>query len=359
MHQNGESSGSIVLSQLVMLLGGLAMAGMAWATWRAVGVAVVHNAAVMAEQRRHNQQLVTSIETLAEQAGVLTSADLCPVRFRLRSQDGISAPVRSPYAVVERESAGEFHLLHEDFANVAGTLDFGLNPPGRYRLSIEMDDGMHMQHEFDVLPGVPIDRLITCPKGAPPQNRIQVELDWPEPLATQQLLAVCCIEPAPYAHGRWRWHPSPQWSPVHALVCSSERAPSASEVSGLSQSNLIPDDAGSGLQGAAGLTVSFRYCRLAQITFLGRVGENPDLVALGTAVFTDAPNPVKPPSVDSVVWFSKAPAPMFECRYQHPSEHWLVPVPEEIVDELLKRIQEVTAAAQGVASDHETDSGAL
>lgn len=341
MHDSWKPTGLIVMSHAVMLTGGLATAGMACATWRAVDMAIDHNAAAMAAQEQQNQRLVASIRTLAEQTGMLTSADLCPVRFRVRCCDGYSVPALRPMASLEVQSDGEFAYLKSAPATAAGTIDFGLNPPGRYRLSIRMDDGMHLEHEFDILPGVPLDRLITCPMRSAPSATIRLEVDWTEQLPGQQLLAACCIEPMPFASGNWVWQPAPHWNTVFGLVCNSERELPASDLFLLDQFVAIPDEPNGGLQPASRLTVPSRYCRLKQITFLGRFTEGQELTPLGTAIFSSAPPSTQ--SADPATWYCQAPAPTFE--YKQLPGNWMIHLPHEVVDELLHRIEDVTSTA--------------
>ena len=347
MQNTLTSSKSTLMSNVVMLLGGLAMAGMACATWRAVDVAIGQNSAVLAAQHDHNQELVQSIETLAEKAGVMTSADLCPVRFRLRFSDGHSFPLQRPFASIETESEGEFIILQTFAATAAGTMDFGLNPPGRYRLTITMVDGMRLQHEFDVLPGVPVDRLVTCPRCGTSQVEIELEIDWPEQFASRQLLAVCSIEPAVYVHDSWSWSPPTDSSPIHVVACNTGPEQSEYDLSLLEQSILIPDDVAFELQPATSMILPYRYCRLKQITFLELTGDGRELVALGTAVFDGDLNVSVSGVDDSETWLCNSPPPMFgyHSRELNYSRHWMVPLSEDIVDELLVRINGLTIAS--------------
>jgi hypothetical protein len=332
------------MSHAVMLVGGLATVGMACATWRAVDTAIRHNAEVMAAQQDQTQQLVESIRTLADQAGMLTSADLCPIRFRLRSRDGYLVPALRPMAALEREINGEFTDLSSILATTGGNINFGLNPPGRYRLTIRMDDGMHLQHEFDVLPGVPLDRLIVCPNRSANAGKLWLDVDWPRQLDRHRMLAVCCIEPMPFTRGDWMWQPSPRWDVVYGLVGSSEQEFAAADQFLLAQRIELPDDPENGLQPATGMNVRFRYCRLKQVTFLGRFGEGRELTALGTVVFESGP--LESASVNATTWYCNAPAPTFEIKGIE--GHWLVQMPDDVVDELLQRIQDLTSA-QGTA----------
>lgn len=219
------------------------MACLACVTWRTADVALTQHSDTLETQQRRHQELVNSIESLAEKTGILTSADLCPVRFRLRRADGLTVPLLRPLANLEVEQDGEFRYMLSATATSAGTVDFGLMAPGQYRLTFHSVSGMRMQHEFDVLPGVPIDRLVTCPYASSPSYTVALNLNWPDAIAIHGLLAVCSVERASVTYGDWCWHPPEQSRPVHVLTASGKE-PSAADSMHLGQATPMSDEFG-------------------------------------------------------------------------------------------------------------------
>lgn len=241
---------------LLALQGAIAVCLIALATvaWLGVQRLEARDAARQQDLRQFHAELVANIAKVAERAGVLTSADLCPIRFRARLPSGQSPPARALTAqLTSLEPARETLLMD---SNSAGIVDFGLNPPGRYRLELQTEDGYALRHEFDVLPGVPIDRLVLCPNRQPGVETPLIAFPIPESLTSAGLIAALCFEQDDVTIGEWTWRPLERG---RRWVVSGEADALddwAAEVA--STGRLDGDVAG---------RLAFRYCRLVAVSF--------------------------------------------------------------------------------------------
>jgi hypothetical protein len=104
------SSPALTLYQraLLGLLGLLALAGatLAVTAWRAAEELATQEATRQSELREFHAKLVSEVRGLAEKSGMLTSADLCPVRFRFRFPDSQSPPGHPVHAVLQSARRG-------------------------------------------------------------------------------------------------------------------------------------------------------------------------------------------------------------------------------------------------------------
>ncbi len=80
--------GQLVLPVLV-LIASICTGTLALGLWRSFDVVMARDARMLAEQQKFHTESVAAIQRLAENAGIMTSADLCPVRFRLRDENGL------------------------------------------------------------------------------------------------------------------------------------------------------------------------------------------------------------------------------------------------------------------------------
>jgi hypothetical protein len=184
MNNEWQPSRSFVLLEVALLLVGC---GIVAALWRAVDCQSVRDRQLLAQQQRFHTESIAALERLATNAGLLTSAELCPVRFRLRLGGGHTIPSfaggEPHFRLWTCTEAGRESVMTSQM-NAAGTVDFGLNPPGTYEVELRMPDGMFLLHEFAVLPGVPVDRLVCCPHTAMPGDlRMALDVDWPPAMA--------------------------------------------------------------------------------------------------------------------------------------------------------------------------------
>jgi hypothetical protein len=300
---------SLIVLQVAVLLVGC---GVIASIWRGVEFVIARDQRSQVEQERFHAESISALQKLAANAGVLTTADLCPVRFRLRIGDGHNIPSFADGGTKFQLSARtETGLTEVACVNMdsAGTVDFGLNPPGDYRLQLEMPDEMTLTHDFEVLPGVPIDRLVYCPQPAyVDDRRVQIQIAWPPEFQHIPPLAVCLVEPARYVVREWEWQPPPHWEPV--LVPASPYDPD--------QWASLAEDEGA-LPG--GLTVleppqiPYVYCQIREISFFVASSPGPDAVPRMTPLTTvcfgvsdgDHSSSV---SVGSI-WHTQVPPPRF------------------------------------------------
>ncbi|MGH7201280.1 MAG: hypothetical protein ACREJB_11795, partial [Planctomycetaceae bacterium] len=90
------------LSVAATCLSAVATIALSVTTWRTVDTLLDREATLRAEERKFQRDLVNGVSDLAANTGVLNSADLCLVRFRLRMPDGIARPMRPPELSLEQ-----------------------------------------------------------------------------------------------------------------------------------------------------------------------------------------------------------------------------------------------------------------
>ena len=320
----------------------VAMVVLAITTWTSVNATLKRSAEANLRQQQFNEGLVESIRDLAEQAGVLTSADFCPVRFRLRFPDG-GLPA-------EGASGRLFSLTDDDpdrimvrASQASGLIDFGLQPPGDYRLELTSAHGMTLEHEFEVLPGVPIERVVLCPNGPhPAQSPVNVEVivDWPEQFSAHQLIALIEIRPGPFEEQGWCWRPSVD-SPL-AIAASNSLTQDLSEelIEEMCFSGELAGRATEEIYPAASVPVSYRYCEIWAVTFLLRSRDEASRVqvqSVGTVVFDSEGSGARVSEDD---WSVPGSPPTYEAD-SNISNRWKFEIPQESVSELVERIREV------------------
>lgn len=332
-----------------MYLSAASLAVLAFTVWRTIDETRQHAAYVNAEQRAFNRELVASIEELAEKSGMLTSADYCPVRFRMRLP-GSGIPARSFVAeLYGHRSGGNCEYLRSVTSTDAGLIDFGLNSPGQYRVRLRASDGMVLEHDFDVLPGVPVDRVVICPRAAfAPDTPVDVTLDvnWPEEFASEDLLALVEIKPGPFESEGWQWNSNEGW-PFQLLATTSPGSESFQEVvDHLQISGFVSDEVLQRLYPPDAVPLPHRYCMISAITFVhrhldGRSREQFRL--LGT--FHYEPDGRDTSGADDC-WDAIDPPPLYEANPDFVGNHWTLDLPQDCVQELLKRIQDIPRSTE-------------
>ncbi len=341
--------GRLVLPVLV-LIAAICTGSLACGLWWALDVVMARDARMLAEQQRFHTESVAAIQRLAENAGMLTSADLCPVRFRLRDASEFGIPAKSPIARLGRINGSGVQNEPQVWMNASGNLEFGLMRPGPYRLSLTMRDGMTLEHEFVVLPGVPVDRVVQTPRrtvGATP--RIVLTIDWGEALAREPLIAVCQIDPAPAVIGNWTWQPNPDWQPVYAVATNCPAHPEDLDRFTLQMAATVcPADF---------LLVPYQYMQLTEIAFLTRQpmsdASADELIELGTVRFRVAGGDTGDLSQVKTSWMTDAPPPCLERWLVN----WKVSLPPDVVGELQVRLDR--RSAESVADSTAAVSGVL
>jgi hypothetical protein len=214
---------SIALAiQGVASLASLALAAAVWCGAARLERIAEQQSRQRAELKEFHASLVAGIQSLADQSGMLTSADLCPVRFRLRFDRAVGYPHPPIISkLVNMASPGE--IVSPQFSPSTGTIHFGLVPPGRYRLNIRLFDAYELNHEFDVLPGVPVDRLVLCPNADPAGATVAVDVALPTSLQERGLIFLAHLCRDSVSLGDWDWSAiDPGGATV--VVASSESA---------------------------------------------------------------------------------------------------------------------------------------
>ena len=195
------------LHMLAAAMGALALVGAAIAAgmWHGVDQQARQEAERQKELREFHADLLNGVESLAEKSGMLTSADLCPVRFRLRvGTAGGNVPSHT-YTALARLIKPELQSFR---THRNGRIEYGLMAPGHYQIEFKGVESYMLQHDFDVLPGVPIDRLVLCPPPTPLGLSMPVEINWPDSAAMEDVIAVCEIERNVASLGEWTWQPT-------------------------------------------------------------------------------------------------------------------------------------------------------
>lgn len=347
------SRGMFKLAIGAIYLMAFAMLASVGTQWMATQSLVEKTGRLAVEQRQFNESLILSIGQLSERVGWMTSSDLAPVRFRFRCPDGVSIPSGEMLAVLTRvtpetNTRSTVHSLNSR----NGVMDFGLIGPGRFELSLESSDGLTAVHEFQHLPGVPLDRCVICPHA--------VDTSLTDARATVVLDSECSLDggivllkvaPAEFTHEGWTWTPPSSWPEMYiAASTNGERLPLETAerwpqlVTAAADKATIFLESGSDL-----LTIPYRYCEVREmICFqptLTNDGEE-TLSQLGTIVFKSRPN--QPSSREEHVslnntdgpvrWVSSAKPPRFETRLIDVTKV-IINCPDGCVQEMLRVAQ--------------------
>jgi hypothetical protein len=313
----------------------LAIVGIQWRTTDALlqetHTLVQQSGEAVAEQQRFNKDLIDSLHELSERAGMLTSADLCPVRFRLRDSDGVSLPSDVMSATLEKQGAetGEFDVAIHQQSSRSGSFDFGLHTPGHYRLRLETADGMTLAHEFDVLPGVPVDRCVICPKT------LDVGLNdaWAWAVLGPQCdipngVALLRVAPTEYTFGEWTWQPPEGWPELFvAATTDGQEIPFDAvqrwpQLAAAAAAAVAEEEEWDGMVAAGRELISlpYRYFEVREVICFARRGANADqdeLMEIGSVTFgSDREDERAKPSERSNTprWHAPAAPPRFQAR---------------------------------------------
>lgn len=336
---------------VVLCLMTTALIGSSVVGWRLISVWERQHEEVQNSQKHFNQELVQAVHTLAENAGVMTSADLSPVKFRLRS---VASPNSLPPArpvsaeLLQASESGSYRSLTNGMSRASGLLDFGLHEPGQYRLRIKMPDGLSTLHDFEVLPGVPVDRLVRFPGGSPNGAEYSIVLDWPRELAQARIAAICRIEPCGVDLDGWEWTVPPSESGELMWCQNCTFRPSDAAVTGFVPCETIP------MLGATEAKAPL-YCRhwgLAEIIFV-RLSDSKDsseCVVLGSARFggdtaVDNEATLVGDAGYCPIWRVAGERPGWEAAG---TTEWKLQLPPEIVKHLRSAIDRSDATADRV-----------
>jgi hypothetical protein len=317
-----------LLSLLVTACGALA-AGV----WQSVNTFADKEAAEDREFRRFHSELVGEMRRLSENAGILTSADLCPVRFRLRQGDERSfpaLPVLASLMSVDRPD----ELIQFDLGP-NGVLQFGLVPPGPYRLSLQTQSGYVLEHEFQVVPGVPVDRLVTCPLGDASHLTTRIDPQHAMSSVGPDWTLVFYVERDDVTVGDWTWSPEPRRG---VWVSSSPAGPhdvadrQALALATALSAEVLPE-------------VPYMNCRclaMAVVQFQGAGSDTPR--HLGTFRFQVGSE--RDPERDfwqDPVYVIAAAAPRFRRSIHEQRATWSIELPLAVAREIERRLERVSS----------------
>lgn len=329
-------------SLAAMYASAAALIVLAIAHWSESDASLTREAAFRAQQREFNESLVLAINNLAEQAGILTSADFCPVRFRMRFPDG-GVPAMTATATLARTTADGREQVCQLSTTISGVIDFGLLPPGRYLLQLDWHE-MCLEHEFDVLPGVPVDRVVICPPSSnPSQMTVDIDINWPPELSSESLAAVIEVRPGPIEKQDWRWEPAVDWRLQTVAATRIDHDSLRELVRRLQVEGVLPEQVPIAPDAAA-VSVPYRYCQIHAITFIylshGEQSRDRPQV-LGTLLYGTRE---RDESVPGPGWQATDSPPVYEAtpNYFNP---WTVDIPQECETQLLQAILDATRSA--------------
>lgn len=322
----------------------LTSGGLLMAYWRMLHLHDQQQTEFFRENRQFHQNLLADLHHLVNQSAPQATEDLCQVRFRLREEDGWGYPLEDFSLDLYRMRDNERELLQRATAgkSLDPTVNFGLVEPGNYRLEVANSLGMTCRHEFRVLPGVPVDRAILCPRHPPPAVPLSLKLPWPMEWKSLPVIAVYHLEPKARIIGRWKWKPSPKRQ-FHRWIV---RGPAPA---GFSEEHLcealpaqffthpIPPQ----IEGpeVGEIHVPCRHCQVTAISFLLSPQEKQQPpIYLGSYAFTDErQGPSKYFDVENTIWIPQA-GPHWEFDEDEPTS-WEIRLPRQIVQQILTRVE--------------------
>jgi hypothetical protein len=113
--------------------------------------------------------------------------------------------------------------------STGGVVNFGLVPPGRYLLELQNQDDYRLTHEFDVVPGVPVDRLVLCPYSVNiPHLTTRIDPESSGPWDDTGLVMLFYVERDDLTVAEWTWQPNHR-AGVWVAAATSDSDASAEE----------------------------------------------------------------------------------------------------------------------------------
>ncbi|MCA9073213.1 MAG: hypothetical protein KDA84_30025, partial [Planctomycetaceae bacterium] len=318
--------------------------------WRMMHLQHEQQTETLMEIRKFNNRLLYDLQKLVNRSSPQATEDQCQVRFRLRQENGWGYPMEEFALDLYQIQDGETILVQrlETGIRQGMTVDFGLMPPGNYRVDIANSIGMTCQHEFQVLPGVPVDRAILCPYHSDLARHrkpipLTLDLPWPMEWKSLPIVAVYHLEAKQKKLGRWEWTPSPnhqfrRWvvrgqvpgSVLEERLC--EALPESLFAHPLPP-NIEGPDVGT-------IQVPYHHCQVTAISFLlGHADPQKPHIYLGSYAFDDKGQQSVPKFFDSektVRIFH--PTPCWEFQQEQPSA-WEIRLPRQVVQHVLEQAE--------------------
>ncbi len=301
------------------------------------------------ETHEFHKQFLGDLKQLIDQSPVQATEDLCQVRFRFRFPDGVQVPL-TPMEVqlFQREENQGIHLVQlHDRWTTQPVLNFGFLPPGTYRLSLKNSLGMHCDHDFRVMPGVPVDRVDYCPRPCEwhqrkPPFALRIQPVWPIEWDSEPIVAVYHLQAGGQKVEGWAWQ-APEAKQFHQWVVAGNLRGPFSETAfcdvlpdALFEKALPPELE---VLPHGAILIPYGCCELTAISFvLDKTHKQQGYVYLGTCRFAEGQvrsDLVKTGSGDDETWLPEA-APLWEIDAQ-PSEGFPIQIPRPMIRQVADR----------------------
>lgn len=326
--------------------------GFLMAYWRLMHLQHNEQTETLRELRKFHRVLLTDLRKLVNQSSVQATEDLCQVRFRLREENGWGYPMEEFVLDLYQIRDDEVERLHrlETGITKGPIVDFGLVPPGDYRVTITNSLGMKCHHKFRVLPGVPVDRAILCPYHPAwmlhnDSVQVSLELPWPAEWKSLPIVAVYHLEAGRRKLGRWEWLP-PQKRQFRSWVVRGALAGPLLEdrICEALPESLFAHPVPPTIKGPDLGTIQLPYgqCQVSAISFLLDRGEKQKPpIYLGSFGFSGEEGLQTPPNFfesESLTMIPRA-MPRWELN-EKTSTPWEIRLSRQIIQQILARAEQ-------------------
>lgn len=292
--------------------------------------------------------LLGDLHRLINRTQAYATEDLCQVRFRLRFADGIEYP-GGPHELTLSRSGDRVDKAWTTLDLIHGPIaDFGLLPPGEYRLTVTNSWKMACQHDFRVIPGVPVDRAVLCPTRpawafCDPPYFVNLHPIWPKEWESKPIIAVYHMEATPAQIGRWHWLP-PESQSFHYQVAIARGDPISGARIEAARPGIVRELESETrvLKMSEPLAVPYGDCQISAMSFYwvpleGRQYRHLQTVRFSSPSFTRKSNT----TLTNVTLLDSAPMQhVVNTSKRSPFE---VSIPQEIVQQVLKRLEQEAA----------------
>lgn len=158
---------------------------------------------MMNENERVNLIMLDQMAALAdrpESAQISSVTDeMSQISFQLVEDNKDKKPAIGFIGKLTKTGRQTDQFTVEDVSDESGKLNFGKLPWGKYELSLETPWGEHnynwetieMHIEFTAIPGREYVETIVCPVAAPEKVPVQIKVNWPSGLKSEDYLLLC------------------------------------------------------------------------------------------------------------------------------------------------------------------------